>query len=667
MGASNCYLFERKVAILGHVISEAGVEVQRKKVEVVKKWPQPRNLQDVRSFLGLCGYYRRFIDGFADLAAPLYDLTKKDVRFHWSEPQKAAFENLKERLTSAPVLAMPADDGQYLLDTDASDLGLGAVLSQIQDGEERVIAYASRTLSKSEKNYETTRKELLAVIYGLKQYRQYLLGRPIQIRTDHSALSWLRRTPEPLPQLARWLTFIEQFDYQVLHRAGTKHCNADGLSRRREADPEDDAEDKRALHCRVTQSTESITETASKPSLETVDEPSLDIESRRQAEQTAVPPSPWDAESLAAAQSADEEIGPIVKLRLKDEKQPPIESLLTAAGSTKVYWSQWERLVIRDGVVYRMQSGKRGKPDTLQLLVPRLMREEAIKQCHAGMAGGHMGIRRTLDQVQRRLYWLTWRGDTARYCRRCHECSSYHRGKLPRSAPLQPIIPGAPFERLSIDLTGPHCKSDRGHVWILTCTDPYTKWVEAFPLRNKEAETVAKVSVEQVISRFGCPISILSDRGKEVDGNTMRAVCKLLNIDKMRTVAYQPSTNSAIERFHRTLNAMLGKVISEHQRDWDTYLPFVMAAYRASRHESTGYSPNYLVLGRENRAPIDIMLPPTIDGSTETYDGYVEKMREKQLEAYKTVSEHIGQAAERNKKYYDLRVKPQKYAVGDWV
>jgi len=147
----------------------------------------------------------------------------------------------------------------------------------------------------------------------------------------------------------------------------------------------------------------------------------------------------------------------------------------------------------------------------------------------------------------------------------------------------------------------------------------------------------------------------------------MRAVCKLLNIDKMRTVAYRPSTNAAIERFHRTLNAMLGKVVSEHQRDWDTYLPFVMAAYRASRHESTSYSPNYLVLGRENRAPIDIVLAIPSEDSAETYDGYVEKMSERLREAYKLVSEHIGQAAERNKKYYDLRVRPQKYAVGNWV
>jgi len=651
---SKCRLFQRKVGFLGHVVSEAGIEVQSEKVEVVEKWPQPRNLHDVRAFLGLCGYYRRFVADFSNIAAPLYDLTKKNMRFSWGDPQEAAFKKLKELLITAPILAMPTSEGEYILDTDASDIGLGAVLSQSQDGVERVIAYASRTLQKPEKNYETTRKELLAIVFALKHFRQYLLGRPFVTRGDHSALSWLRRTPEPLHPLARWLTLIEQYDYKVVHRPGHKHSNADGLSRRREPDSADE--------CMAI-----TTETTPKhvPNDDTNESPADEAAGH-------VEPSPeqfghWNKEQLTVAQQEDIEIGPIVRMRLISEEQPSIETLLTESEATKVYWSQWDRLIAKDGLLYRKQSGKAGKPDSLQLLVPRQLREEGLQLCHTGMTDGHMDIRRTMDQVQRRLYWLTWRGDTARYCRRCPECNSYHRGRLPRSAPLQPIIAGAPFERLSIDLTGPHCKSDRGHIWILTCTDPYTKWVEAFPLRNKEAETVAKVLVEQVICRFGCPISMLSDRGKEVDGKIMTEVCKLLNIDKLRTTSYKPSTNAAIERFHRTLNAMLGKVISSHQRDWDTHLPFVMAAYRASCHETTGYSPNYLTFGRENRMPFDLIYPRPDEEQSESYDAYVTRMDEKLREAYRLVSEHLGHAALRNKKYYDLRVKPLRFNVGDWV
>ena len=179
---------------------------------------------------------------------------------------------------------------------------------------------------------------------------------------------------------------------------------------------------------------------------------------------------------------------------------------------------------------------------------------------------------------------------------------------------------------------------------------------------------MAKVLVEQVITRFGIPIALLSDRGKEVDGNIMKAVCRMLDIDKLHTTSYKASTNAAIERFHKTMNSMLGKFVEEHQRDWDDRLPFVVAAYRASKHESAGYSPNMLTLGRETRAPVDVMFDlPDPDGTNETYDGYVEKLENKMREAYKFVRGELKQAAERNKRYYDLRVRPRKYEVGDWV
>ena len=225
-----------KVNFLGHVLTKAGIEVQPDKVEAVQNWPTPRNLTELRSFVGLCSYYRRFIAGFSDLAAPLHDLTKKNVRFRWGPDQDKAFKQLKEKLTTAPILGMPRDEGTYILDTDASNVGLGAVLSQEQDGQEVVLAYASRTLSRAERNYDVTRRELLAVVYGMKVYRQYLLGRHFMVRTDHSALQSLRKTPEPIGQQARWQSFIEQFSFDIKHRPGTRHRNV-------AIDPRPDPED----------------------------------------------------------------------------------------------------------------------------------------------------------------------------------------------------------------------------------------------------------------------------------------------------------------------------------------------------------------------------------------------------------------------------------------
>jgi len=227
-----CCLFQRRVAFLGHVISEAGIEVQADKISTVRDWPTPHNLSEIRSFIGLCSYYRRFIDRFADLAAPLHELQRKGILFVWTVEQDRASAQLKEALASAPVLGMPRDEGTFFLDSDSSDVGLGSVLSQFQDGREVVISYASRALSKAEQNYDVTRKELLAVVYRLKTFKQYLLGRRFVVRTDHAALQWLRKTPEPLGQQARWLTFIEMFDFEICHRAGSRHGNADALSRK---------------------------------------------------------------------------------------------------------------------------------------------------------------------------------------------------------------------------------------------------------------------------------------------------------------------------------------------------------------------------------------------------------------------------------------------------
>ena len=229
---SKCHFLKRSVDFLGYVISASCISTDPRKIELVKSWPVPNKLKEVRSFVGLCSYYRRFVEGFSEMASPLHALTRKNAVFRWTAECQISFDRLKSSLVNAPVLSLPRDEGEYLLDTDASDHGIGAVLSQIQDGEERVLSYASRLYSPAENNYCVTRKELLAVVYFLKQFKQYLLGRQFKVRTDHAALQWLRRTPEPIGQQGRWLEILEGFTFTVEHRAGRLHANADAMSRR---------------------------------------------------------------------------------------------------------------------------------------------------------------------------------------------------------------------------------------------------------------------------------------------------------------------------------------------------------------------------------------------------------------------------------------------------
>ena len=369
-------------------------------------------------------------------------------------------------------------------------------------------------------------------------------------------------------------------------------------------------------------------------------------------------------DSMEKAQRDDPELS-IVRSWLEDGAEAPdLVEILQESEAVKVYWFQKDRLSLRDEVMYRRT------PDGMdQVLMPRSRREECLKLAHTGLTGGHLGVRRTRWQVRRRAYWVGWSRDVKRFCQRCSPCNQYRRGLPPKQGPLQPLPCGEPWERLSIDITGPHPRSRRGHIYILTVMDGFTKFVEAIPMANQEATSVARALVETVIVRYGAPLQILTDQGTNFEGNLFRELCRLLGIDKLRTSSYHPSCNGLIERFHRTMNAMLGKVISSHQRDWDEVLPHVLAAYRASLHEATGFTPNYLMFGRETRAPIDLVYgrPPGGERVDATYSSYSRDFAERMESSYRLVREHLRVAAERRKRNYDLKVRPAEFAPGDRV
>ena len=208
-----------------------GTSCEKSKVEAVASWPVPTCVSEVRSFLGTASYYRKYIQGFADIASPLTNLTKKNQKLVWTEKCQSAFESLKEALVSAPVLAYPTREGKFVLDTEANATAIGAVLSQIQDGEEKVIAYASCALSSSRQNYCTKYRELYVVVRFVKYFSHYLWGRPFSVRSNHSSLKWLKNFKQSGGMLAGWIATLDTYEFQIEHRKGESHGNADGLSR----------------------------------------------------------------------------------------------------------------------------------------------------------------------------------------------------------------------------------------------------------------------------------------------------------------------------------------------------------------------------------------------------------------------------------------------------
>ena len=226
-----CQLFQKEVDFLGHLVSAEGIKPNPHNIEKVKHWPKPKNATEVRRILGLGNYYRRVVQGYYKLVRPLTDLSRKGADFIWTSTCQHAFDSLKQALIGSDIMAYPRDAGQYILDTDASDGQIAGILSQIQDGRERVISHGSRTLGKAEKNYCITDKELLAIRHFVEYYRQYLLGRTFVVRSDHQALVWLFKLKEPKGRIARWIELLSEYDFSIEYRSGNKHANADTLSR----------------------------------------------------------------------------------------------------------------------------------------------------------------------------------------------------------------------------------------------------------------------------------------------------------------------------------------------------------------------------------------------------------------------------------------------------
>jgi len=227
-----CHFCDREIEFLGYIVGKDGIKTSEKIIEKVKNYPRPTNVTEVRGFLGLASYYRRFIKDFSKLAKPITELLRKDTKFEWSEKQEKSFQQMKEKLTTAPVLAYPNFEKEFIIYTNASNIALGAVLSQEGDeGEEHVIQYAARSLSRAEQVYTTTEKECLAVIWAVNKFHHYIHGKKCKVVTDHYSLQWLHTQPIKGGRIGRWIIKLQPYDLEIVHRKGKKHQNVNALSR----------------------------------------------------------------------------------------------------------------------------------------------------------------------------------------------------------------------------------------------------------------------------------------------------------------------------------------------------------------------------------------------------------------------------------------------------
>jgi transposase InsO family protein len=610
LSVAKCTFAVPEVVYLGHVVNEEGVAPDPSKVKAIREFPRPKKVRDIRAFLGLSGYYRAFIRNYAAMSRPLTQLTKKDEKFIWTDFQQRAFDNLKAALTSESVLAHPRFDQPFILSTDASDYAISAILSQLQNGKERPISFASRMLNTAERNYSTTQKELLAVVFGTQIHRCFLYGRKFKIVTDHAALKWLITVKNHhCARLTRWVLKLSEYDFEIEHKAGKKHVNADCLSR----------------HI-ASLSTEA-------GSRKSEDDDSGDAITRK---------------TVFAEQQKD----PYCKEIMEKIRADP--------GSTF--------FVSDDGLLYRGKNLEGGR-----LVVPSTLIQPIIEMHHDKVFAGHPGSKRTRDLIKLNYFWPNMDREVETYVRQCESCAKFKGGRQP-TAPLGRLPETtSPFEMTSIDICGPYPETKKGNRYLLTFIDHFSRYPEAIPIPRQDAPTVARALVTEIFSRLGCPQTLTSDKGSNFMSELFQEMCKLLKVKRINSTAFNPQMQGKVEKFHLGLNQTMCHYVNKYGNDWDDFVNYALMAHRAIPHSTTRYSPFYLLYGRQMRLPMEDDLTAAKLLSRESRDNrnviqeHVDTLADRLEEAYRVVRENNKVGRERQKKQYDRGTRLVIFQPGEMV
>lgn len=541
------------VKYLGHIISQDGISVDSEKVSAMLDLKPPANVKQVRSVLQTFSWYRKYIPNFSEISRPLSNLMKKASAWKWGPDEQTAFTVLKESLSKAPVLRQIDEDLPFTLRTDASAYALGAVLLQGEcPKEEKPVEYASRLLNSAEKNYSTTEREALAVVWALTKFRGYIDGSKVHVVTDHQPLKWLMSLKAPTGRLARWALQIQQFDLDISYAPGKTNVVADLLSR---------------------------------PIL---DEPMDPIE----VSSAAVVLPTKTSNEIREDQLSDEKLRIIIET-LEDPDRDLVDySRYTGRG-----------YMLEQGVLYRFIPEQDSEEPCL--VVPTCLQETILKEYHDAPTAGHYGVELTLSRLTNRYYWLGMRQTVANYIRKCLECQKYKASNQKPEGLVQTPVISQRFETLSIDLFGPLPVTPQGYRWIFIIEDTMTKWVELFPLISATAIECAQTLLTEIFTRYGMPRKIISDNGVQFVSAVMQQVLSVLGIKQSLIPVYHPESNP-VERKNKDLKVQLAILVNKNHQSWSEHLASVRFAMNTAKTSATGHSAAYLMFARELRTFDDV-------------------------------------------------------------
>jgi len=577
-----CTFMVKELVYLGYRVSTEGVSMVGEKIQAIKDFGIPRNVTEVRSFLGMANYYRKFIRDFSRLAFPLTQLTKKSLTFKWTDVENDSFLKLKDAFREEVVLKYPDSNLPFTLFCDASDQALGSVLSQCdKEGNFRAVEFFSRKLLPAELNYTVYDKELLAIVESFKLWRQYLLYSPhkIVVKSDHNNLKYFNSSKLWKPRHARWAEELAQFDFVIDHLAGDKNVVADALSR----------------------SPDKVSFQRNDAELVLLNDSLFGL--------AALGGNDLESEVSEESPGSDaQEDSPAGGTHTHDWPEDIAQYLVTQEWSCgthllKNYKAMIGRFRIRHDKLYFLTP--LGWP---RAYVPSSQRQEILQRFHDQL--GHLGADSILDLITRRYYWPDLLSDLREYCRSCPQCQlARSRGGAPKP-PLKPVPPVAlPFERIGLDFVGILPKTKKGNRWCLTAVDYATRWAWAVPVPDATSRTVIGVLYHYIICFCGCPSEVITDKGRNFISEDMKEFFNANGIKHLETSPYHPSTNGMVERMHGMLNHGISALCSSRVDRWDEYVDQVLWGIRVRTHHVTGYSPFYLMFGVLPRISGDVTPP----------------------------------------------------------
>lgn len=573
-----CHFGKTEIKYLGYMIGQGENRPLPEHLHVIAEAAIPKNKKELMQFLGTCNWVREYIQNFSTIVAPLTELLKKNQRWKWNDTAQQAFQKLKEIGKEPLQLSRPDPNLTYVLQTDASAVGMGAVLYQTTpNNEKRIISFASAKFTPTQNRYSSNERECLAVVWATKRYRPWLEGAPFLLKTDNQAITWLHRMKDTRSKLLRWALLLQEFSFRVEHCPGRLNQLPDALSRNPACEEiEGDLDDAEKML----------------PPGPYAEEPQLNLIEK--IEDNVF-------EAVQKSQQEDEEIAEMVQIRKR------LEETATNSAAEEAILENY--LVNDDGFWKKSQR----RDNHWVLVVPTAMVPRVLNEFHDNALAGHPGREETFRSIGDHFHWETIRKDVEEYVKSCRLCACCKPRRTKKRDTIRPRQPKEPWETIALDLMGPYPRTGKGMENLLVITDIFSKWVEAFPLRTATATKIIELIESQIFARWGYPKVILSDNGPQFRSQEWKRAGVKWDVELWTTPIYHPRANPT-ERKNQDIKIGLRLRLEDlPHRQWDKKIPEILFNLRNRKNSATGTSPSEALLGRTLRRPGEWRLPRPVD------------------------------------------------------